>query len=89
MALGAERRQVLRQVLAQGARLAIIGVALGALASAAVGRVLESLLYGVSAYDPIAYGAAAGILLLVAAAANLAPAVGAAWIDPVVALRSE
>jgi ABC-type antimicrobial peptide transport system permease subunit len=89
MALGAERRQVLRLVLAQGGRLALIGVALGAVASAGIGQVLESLLYGVSAYDPIAYGAAAGILLFVAAAANLAPAFGAARIDPVVALRSE
>ena len=89
IALGAERRQVLRLVLGQGSRLALVGVGLGAIASAGIGRVLESLLYGVSAYDPIAYGAAAGILLLVAVAANLAPAISAARIDLVVALRSE
>jgi predicted permease len=89
MALGAERRQVLRLVLAQGGRLALVGAGVGAVAAAATGRVLESLLYGVSAYDPLAYAAAAGILLIVALAANLAPAIAAARIDPLMALRSE
>jgi ABC-type antimicrobial peptide transport system permease subunit len=88
MALGAERSQVLRMVLAQGARLALAGVALGALASLGVGTVLESLLYGVSAFDPVAYVAAAGVLLLVAVAANLAPALAASRLAPATALRS-
>jgi putative ABC transport system permease protein len=89
MALGAERRTVLRLILAQGGRLALVGVALGATASVGVGRLLESLLYGVSGFDPIAYGAAAGILLLTACLANLVPALTAARLDPVRALRSE
>jgi ABC-type antimicrobial peptide transport system permease subunit len=89
MALGAERRTVLRLILAQGGRLALAGVALGAIASVGVGRVLESLLYGVSAFDPIAYGAAAGVLLLAAGMANLVPALAASRVDPVRALRSE
>jgi putative ABC transport system permease protein len=89
MALGAERRTVLRLILAQGGRLALVGVALGAIASVGVGRLLESLLYGVSGFDPIAYGAAAGILLLTACLANLVPALTAARLDPVRALRSE
>jgi ABC-type antimicrobial peptide transport system permease subunit len=89
MALGAERRTVLRLILAQGGRLALVGVALGATASVGVGRLLESLLYGVSGFDPIAYGAAAGILLLTAGLANLVPALTAARLDPVRALRSE
>jgi macrolide transport system ATP-binding/permease protein len=89
MALGAERHVVLRLILMQGGRLALVGIAFGALASAGVGRILESLLYGVSGFDAIAYGAAAAILLLVAAAANLVPAVAAARVDPVRALRSE
>jgi predicted permease len=89
MALGAERHVVLRLILMQGGRLALVGIMLGALASAGVGRILEALLYGVSGFDAIAYGAAAAVLLLVAAAANLIPAVAAARVDPVRALRSE
>ena len=73
MALGAERGQVLRMVLSQGVRLAGAGIALGAIASAGVSRLLESLLYGVSGFDPLAYVAAAGLLLLIAGAANLVP----------------
>ena len=65
--------------------LTILGVA----AAAAVARVLESLLYGVSGIDPVAYLAAGGVLLLVAMAANLIPAFTAATIDPVRALRTE
>ena len=89
MALGATRGQVLRLVLFQGGRLALAGVALGALAAAGVGRVLESLLYGVSRFDPIAFVAAAGLLMLVAIAANLVPAWSASRVDPLRALRSE
>jgi predicted permease len=89
MALGAERRAVLRLILAQGACLAGAGVVLGAIASVGVGRVLESLLYGVSAFDPIAYAAAAGVLLFAAAMANVIPALAASRVDPVRALRSE
>ena len=76
-------------ILAQGGRLALAGVTLGALAAAGVARVLESLRYGVSGFDPLAYGAAAGVLLLVALAANLVPALTAARVDPVHALRNE
>lgn len=89
MALGAERGQVLRMVLSQGGRLATIGIVLGAAVAAAVARVLESLLYGVSGLDPIAYASAVAVLLAVALLANLIPAFAAARIDPVRALRSE
>jgi predicted permease len=89
MALGAGPAHVLRTVLAQGGRLALVGVALGTLASFGAGQVLASLLYGVSPFDPVAYGVAAGVLLAVAALANLAPAIGAARIDPLRALRRE
>ncbi len=87
MALGAERSQVLRLVLGQGARLALIGIGLGVVLAGAVARVLQSMLYGVSAFDPVAYGAAAGLLLLVALAANLVPAVTAARVAPATAIR--
>jgi putative ABC transport system permease protein len=89
MALGADRGLVLRMVLFRAGRLAFIGVGLGALLSAGIGHVLESLLYGVSGFDPVAYGTAAGLLVLVAFAANLAPAIAAARIDPIRSLRSE
>ena len=89
MALGAQRGQVLRHVLGQGGRLALAGVILGAIGAAVVGRVLASLLYGVSPFDPPAYAFAAGLLFVVATLANLAPALTAAHIDPLKALRRD
>jgi predicted permease len=89
MALGAERGTVLRMILGQGGRLALIGIALGAIAAAGVGQILQSMLYGVSTVDPIAYAGAAAMLLVVTVAANFLPALAAARIDPVRALRSE
>ena len=76
-------------VLMQGGKLAVAGIAIGVAASAAVGQLLGSLLYGVSSYDLLAYGAAAAILMLVALAANVMPAISASRVDPVKALRSE
>jgi predicted permease len=87
MALGAERGQVLRMVLGQGVRLALVGIGIGAGLAAAAATVLQSMLYGVSGLDPIAYGGAAGLLMLVALAANLAPAVNASRVEPATALR--
>ncbi len=89
MALGAERGQVLRLVIQQGGRLALVGVVVGLVASAGVGRVLESLLYGVSGFDAVAYTTSAGLLLLVAIAANLGPAMTGSRVNPVRALRGE
>jgi putative ABC transport system permease protein len=89
IALGAARGQVLRLVLLQGVRLALVGIGIGVVASLGVGRLIESLLYGVSGVDPLAYAAAAGVLGLVALAANLVPALSAARVDPVRALRTE
>ncbi len=89
MALGAQRGDVLRLVLRQGARLAFVGVAAGAVLAALVGRVFSSLLYGVSPLDPLAHALAATVLLAAAAAANLVPAWSAARVDPKRALRSE
>lgn len=89
MALGATRGQVLRLFFSQGLRLAAVGVALGSLGAAAAGRVLESLLYGISSVDPLALGTAAALLLLVASLANLIPARAASRVDPLRALRTE
>jgi predicted permease len=89
MALGAQRADVVRLVLRQGVRLALVGVGLGALLAALVGRVFSALLYGVSSLDPLAYAVAATVLLAVAASANLVPALAAARVDPMRALRNE
>jgi predicted permease len=89
MAVGAARGRILRMVLAQGSRLAMLGIGIGTLGSLATARVLASLLYGISPFDPVAYGAACGLLLAVACLANLAPAIAAARIDPLLALRRE
>jgi ABC-type antimicrobial peptide transport system permease subunit len=89
VAIGARPRDVLLLVLGQGGRLALVGVGIGAMLAAGVGKVLESLLYGVGAFDPLAYAVAATLLLVVATAANLAPALQASRVDPLRALRSE
>ena len=89
MALGAQRGEILRTMAARGARLAIAGLVIGGGLATVVGRLLESMLYGVSAVDAIAFAAAAVVMLGVAALANLIPAAGATRIDPVRALRSE
>src|SRR5260370_21029976 len=73
--LGAERRDVMRLILAQAMRPVAIGVALGLAASAGVSRVLASLLYGVSPLDPLVFG---GVALFFSAVAPLARVVSAA-----------
>jgi predicted permease len=89
VALGADARSVLRTVLGRGMRLASAGALAGLLAAAVLTRTLSSLLYGVSAVDPLAYLAAVLVLLAVAALANFIPARRAARVDPMVALRHE
>ena len=89
MALGAKPNQVMRLVLAQGLILALIGVAIGIVASLALMRVLSSLLFGVSPTDPLTFGSVTAILILVALAASYIPARRAMRVDPMVALRHE
>jgi ABC-type antimicrobial peptide transport system permease subunit len=88
-ALGAERGQLIRLVLWQGVGIAAIGLVLGLVASVAATRALEGLLFGVTPLDPIAFFAAPALLLPVAAAACLVPALRAAAVDPSEALRCE
>jgi predicted permease len=87
MALGAQATDVSRLVIRQGAKLVGIGILLGTLASLALSRLLTSLLFGVSATDPIIFLGVALLLSLVALAACYIPARRAARLDPVVALR--
>jgi ABC-type antimicrobial peptide transport system permease subunit len=87
MVLGAQATDVSRLVIRQGAKLVGIGILLGTLASLALSRLLTSLLFGVSATDPIIFLGVALLLSLVALAACYIPARRAARLDPVVALR--
>jgi len=89
MALGAQRNDMLRLVLARGAKMAVIGVAAGTAASLVLTRLIAKLLFGVSAYDPITFLAVAFLLFLVALAASYIPARRAMRVDPMVALRYE
>jgi putative ABC transport system permease protein len=89
LALGAQARDVLRLILRQGLKLALIGVALGLTAAFALTRWMESLLFGVRPADPLAFGVVALVLLLVAICACWIPARRATQVDPLVALRSE
>jgi putative ABC transport system permease protein len=89
MALGAQSADVIRLVLKEGMSLAGIGVALGLLVSSALTRLLQGLLFGVSANDPLTFSAITLLLLGVAWLACWLPARRAAKVDPMTALRSE
>jgi putative ABC transport system permease protein len=89
MALGADRGTVLRLVLRQGLVLTAIGVGIGLIAGAAGAQMLRSLLFGVSALDPVAFGGSALLFSGVSLAASYLPARRATRVDPMVALRAE
>ena len=88
-ALGSQRANILRLILASGARLAVIGCMLGLGGAAAVSGVMRSFLFSVSPFDPLVLTAAALGVLLLALCASAFPALRAASIHPMEALRGE
>jgi putative ABC transport system permease protein len=89
LALGALRSQIAAGFVFQGLRVAAIGCAAGLAMGLGLSHFLASMLYGVSALDPITYAGVVLLILLVAALASLAPAVRVAWVDPNRILREE
>jgi predicted permease len=89
MALGAERSPVVTMVLRQAGQMAVLGLVAGLLAAAVLGRLMASMLFGVSFYDAFTFSTVAVVLLAVALAACWVPARRASHVDPIVALRCE
>ena len=89
MALGAQRRDVLRLVIGHGARMALIGVAIGIGAALGLTRLMANQLFGVSAHDPLTFAGVGMLLVIVAVAACYIPARRAMRVDPMIALRHE
>ena len=89
MALGATRRNVMRMVLSRGIALTGAGVGIGAVLAWSVTRAMGTLLYGVSATDPLTFALVAGLLAAVAAVACAIPAVRAARVDPMLVLHEQ
>ncbi len=89
MALGAEQWQVIRQILKEGVGTALVGVAIGTVGAYFVGRTMQGALFGVQAFDPLAFGVVAATLIGSAVVACFVPARRAAAVDPMVALRQD
>jgi putative ABC transport system permease protein len=89
MALGSQRKDILKLIIGHGLKLAVIGVAIGLIIALGLTRLLQSLLFGISASDPITFLVIALLLAIVAVLASIIPARRAMRVDPMVALRYE
>lgn len=89
MALGAERSRVLRMILSEAFGLLVVGLVLGAIILAITTRFADKVLYGVTAFDPLRLLIITGVLTVVAVVSGLIPALRAASVDPIQALRAE
>lgn len=89
MALGASPRRVLKLIVGEGMKVALIGIGSGLIGGLAVGRAVSGLVYGVPVRDPVTFLAVAVALAGVALAACAIPALRASRVDPIVSLRYE
>ena len=89
MALGAQIKDVLRLIVVEGMKPAMVGLAIGIIGALALGRVVASLVYGVSTRDPMTYLSVSLLLALVALLATVVPAYRATMVDPINTLRDE
>jgi putative ABC transport system permease protein len=89
IALGSQRKDILKLIIGQGLKLAFSGVAIGLVIAFGLTRLFQSLLFGISASDPITFVAIAFLLVFVAVLASIIPARRAMRVDPMVALRYE
>ena len=89
VALGAQPQDVFRIIVGEGLRLALFGVGVGLVAALVLTRLLQSFLFGISAYDPVTFVAVSLLLTLVAVAASYFPARRATRVDPMIVLRYE
>lgn len=89
IALGAQRRDVLRMTVKEGLKLVGAGLLIGLISGFVLTRVMASLLFGISATDPVTFGIICVVLLTVAALASYIPALRATTVDPMVALRAQ
>jgi ABC-type antimicrobial peptide transport system permease subunit len=89
MALGASPGTVLRMILSQGLRLTFFGIGLGLVVALGLTRLMQQLLFGVQAHDPLIYVGISVLLCVVAACACWLPARRATRVDPMIALRAE
>jgi putative ABC transport system permease protein len=89
MALGAQRSEIVRLTLFAGLKLTALGVGIGWIAAWWLSRLLETMLFATVTHDPVIFGLVPLLLFLVAAIASAMPAVRAARVDPVIALRAE
>jgi len=89
IALGAQRRDVLRLMLGEGTKMTLLGIGIGLVAAAGLMRLMTQVIYGVGATDPVTFGAVVIVLSLVALAACYVPARRAMRVDPLTALRHE
>jgi putative ABC transport system permease protein len=89
VALGAEVKDILRLIVTEGMKPALIGLLLGVAGALALGRILTSFIYGIAPYDPLTFAAVAALLAAVALLASIIPAYRAARIEPTRALREE
>jgi putative ABC transport system permease protein len=88
-ALGGQARDLVSMILGEGAKLALTGLAIGLAAALGLTRFIQGMLFGVSPTDPLTFVLLAGLVLTIAAAATLLPALRAMRVDPVEALRAE